>query len=209
MKKLILGKQKTFVVLIALVLFAILTVGIISAFWPRYERQFFELSLLGKNKMAEEYFPNNNSTLQPNSTIYWYITINNHFGTPQNVSLRIKLLNSTMVLPNDTDHIPSTVSPFLEIPLSMSANETKLIPFSWSISDAHSQNGSITLAALNVNGQNIQVDVSASNEGFFRIVFELWSFDKSSNQYTFKTTSNNDFTSSSLYIGFRLNIPPD
>jgi hypothetical protein len=42
----------------------ILAVAVLSAFWPKYEERLFELDLLGKNKRAEDYYPNDNSTLE-------------------------------------------------------------------------------------------------------------------------------------------------
>lgn len=187
----------------ALVLFSILVIAVISAFWPRYEERFFELGLLGEDKKAEGYYPNDNSTLKVGSQIHWYIYIHNHMGSVQNVCIRVKLLNSTMEVPNDREHKPSPFAFFVEFPLSLSVDETLFVPFSWSISEAASQNGSIIIKRLMVNNQTVEVNVPAFPDHGFRMVFELWVYDQSSQEYKFGWESEKEFHSASLYIWFR------
>ena len=193
----------------ALVLFSILAVAVISAFWPRYEERFFELSLLGKDKKAEGYFLNDNSTLEVGSQVLWYIYIHNHMGSLQNVSVRIKLLNSTMEVPNDREHKPSPFASFVEYPASLSVDDTLFVPFSWGILDVVSQNSSIILKRLMVNGQTVEVNVSAFSDYLFRMFFELWVYDQSSHEYKFGWESEKEFYSASSYMGFRVTLPAD
>lgn len=183
----------------------ILSVAVISAFWPRYEERFFELGLLGKDQKAEAYYPDNNSTLQLDSSVLWHIYLHNHMGSPQNVSVRVKLLNSTMQAPDDREHEPSPFSYFMEIPVSLSIDETLLIPFSWSVVEATSQEGNVTINRLRVDNQTFNMSVLSSNR--FRMVFELWVYDKSSQQYRFGWDSGKEFYSASLYMWFSLIVP--
>jgi hypothetical protein len=193
----------------ALVLFLILAVALISAFWSRYEERFIELSLLGKDKTAKGYYLNDNSTLKPGSQVSWYIYIHNHMGSLQNVTVRVKLLNSTVDAPNDTEHKPSPFASFVEFPLSLSVDDTLLVPFSWSISEAVSQNGSIIIKQLMVNDQTVEVNVPAFSNSPFRMVFELWVYDQSSHEYKFGWKSGNEFSSASIYMCFRVSLPAD
>jgi len=193
----------------ALVLFSILVIAVVSAFWPRYEERFFELGLLGKDKKAEGYFPNDNSTLKVGSPVPWYIYVHNHMGSVQKVSVRVKLLNSTMEVPNDRKHEPSPFAFFVEFPLSLSVDETLFVPFSWSISEAVSQNGSIVIKRLMVNNQTVEVNVPAFSDHSFRMVFELWVYDQSSREYNFGWESEKEFYSVSLYMWFRVILPTD
>jgi len=188
----------------ALVLFSILAIAVVSAFWPRYEERFFELGLLGKDKRAEGYYPNNNSTLEVGSPILWHIYVHNHMGSAQNVSVRVKLLNSTMEAPNDREHKPSPYPFFTEFPLSLSVDETILVPFSWSILEAVSQNNSIIIKRLTVNDKTVEVDIPAFSDNSFRMVFELWVYDQSSHEYKFGWGSENEFYSASIYMWFRV-----
>ena len=193
----------------ALVLFLILAVAFISAFWPRYEERFIELSLLGKDKTAKEYYLNDNSTLKPGSQVSWHIYIHNHMGSLQNVTVRVKLLNSTMEAPDDRKHEPSPFASFAEFPLSLSVDDTLFIPFSWCILDAVSQNGSIILKRLMVNGQTVEVNVPAFSNSLFRMVFELWVYDQSSHGYKFGWESGKEFASVSVYMWFNVSSPAD
>ena len=196
------GKNKSILIIGTVVLLLIIVVAVISTFWPKYEERFFELGLLGKDQTADGYFPNNNSTIQLGSQISCYLYIHNHMGDFQEVSIRVKLLNSTIGVPNDREHRPSPVTPFAEFPLSLSLNETLIVPFSWSILEMDSQNSSVILKRLMVNEKTVEVEAAASSDSFFRIVFELWVYDQSSREYKFGWKSGNEFFSASLNIGF-------
>jgi len=195
--------------IVTLVLLLIVAVAVISTIWPRSEESFFELSILGKDKTADEYYPNRNSTLEVGSQVSWYLHTLNHMGSVQNVSLRVKLLNSTMEPPNDQRHEPSPFAFFVELPLSLDVDDAQLIPFSWSILDAVSQNGSVVIKSLIVNNQTVEVDVSADSNSLFRMVFEIWVYDQSTQEYTFEWESGKNFSSTSLYIWFNVSLPMD
>ena len=155
--------QKQALVVVGLVLLLIVFVALISALWPRSEERFIELGLLGKDQKAEGYFVNDNPTLEVGSQVNWYIYLHNHMGSEQYASVRIKLLNSTMEVPNDQEHKPSPYASITEFPVHFAVNDTELIPFSWDVSDAVYQNDSIVIEHLVVNGQTVDVNVSASD----------------------------------------------
>ena len=168
--------------------------------------QFIEFGLLGKDKIADNYFLYDNSTVSTDSQVDWYLYIHNHMGTSQDVIVKVKLLNSEMEIPNDQEHEPSPFAPFIELPFSLLNNDTLLVPFSWSITETILQDASILLKQLKVNDQSIEVDVSTFSYSFFRMVFELWVYDPVSQQYEFGWRSTEAFSSSSLHIGFRVNL---
>ena len=202
-------KHKPIIIIGTFILFLTLTVALISIFWPRYEERFFEFGLLGKDKLAEGYYPNDNSSLKLGSQINWHIYIHNHIGSFQNVIVKVKLVNSMMDLPNDRDNEPSPFDPIAEFPLSLSVNDTLFVPFSWSIVEAISQKNSTILKQLMVNDQIVEVNVPASSNSFFRMVFELWVYDQSSQTYTFGWESGQELSSSSIHIAFRVTLPAD
>ena len=190
-----------------LILFLIVTVAAIITVWPRSEEKFFDLGILGSNKTADEYYPNRNSTIEIGSQVNWYIHILNHMGTVQNVSLRVKLLNSTMQPPNDQIHEPSVAASFIELRLSLDVDDVQLVPFSWSILDAASQNGSVVIKRMMINNQTVEVDVSTESNSFFRMVFEIWVYDQSTQEYKFEWDSGKKISSSSLYMWFNVSLP--
>ena len=195
---------RPFLVLCALVLVLILAVATISFFWPKYETKFFELGLLGSAKTADNYFPNNSSDVGVGYNIPWFIYVGNHMGSVQNIAVRLKLLNSTMQAPIDQEHKPSPYPYFFELPTSLSVDEKRLIPLSWSVSKVVTQKSSTTIKQLVVNGKITNLDVTSVSDNRFRIVFELWVYDSVSNQYVFLWSSGKDFYSASLYMWFRL-----
>ena len=165
--------------------------------------RFLELGVLGKNKMATAYFEDDDSALGIGSQLNWFIYIYNHVGTSQKVIIKVKILNSTMLLPDDQKNQPSPYDSFVELPISMFANQTLLVPFSWGIMNASSIGNQISIDHLLVNNQAVEVTVSDSANSFFRIVFELWVYDNTSEQYSFGWASGDDFSSASIYMSFK------
>jgi uncharacterized membrane protein len=205
--QLFLKKHKPIFAIVAVFLALIIAVAVVSSFWPKYEAQFIELGLLGKDGTAKGYYPNDNPTLNTDSQVNWYIYIHNHMANSQNITVRVKLLNSTMQAPNDTEHEPSPFASVAELPLLLPVNDTQLIPFSWSISEAISQNGSIVIKSLMLNGQTVRVDVPAVSNSSFSIVFELWVYDQSSHEYRFGWESGKGFFSASVNMWFNVSLP--
>lgn len=195
---------KPFIIIIAFILCLTLTVALIASFWPKYEDQFFEFGLLGKDKRAEAYYPNDNSTLILGSQLNWYIFIHNHMGSDQNVVVKVKLVNSSVDLEIDQHNEALIFDSLVEFPLQLPVNNTLLMPFSWTVVEARSQENSIILKQLIINDQVFDVDIPAVSNSFFRMVFELWVYDSSSESYAFGWTSQGEFHSAQFYIGFRI-----
>ena len=195
------GRKQVFTIA-GLILLLILTVALISTFWPKNETQFFELGLLDKNKTATAYFTLDNSTLEKGTQVKWFVFVHNNMNSAEQVSIRVKLLNSTMAQPIDSKNTPSPFSFLLEFPSSLSDNETVLLPFSWSISDAVSQDGATIVRQLTVNNHTYYITVLS--EDYFSLVFELWVYDKVSQTYLFGWRTGNDFSSTSVNMGFKI-----
>jgi uncharacterized membrane protein len=201
-----LQSHKTVLVIVGLICILILVVAIIGSIWPKQEEWFFELGLLGKNKTADAYFSNENSIAEVGALNTWFIYVYNHMGTTQNVSIKSKLLNSSMKLPDDQTHQPSNVTTLEDFPVSLSANETVLIPFFWNIVEAERQNNSTIIDGIMINNNLFEVQISDSNSTF-TIIFELW-VENSNGQYSFEWDSRNGVSSASIYMGFKvLNDP--
>ena len=145
-----------------------------------------------------------NSTVDLGSMHNWYIYVKNHVGGEQKISVRVKLLNSTMALPNDQEHQPCPVTPLADFPVSLTDNETTLIPFSWSITKSETQNNSLSINRIMVNENTYDVQVSGPSNSAFNLVFELWVQDQHSQEYLFGWESSKGFSSASLNMGFKL-----
>jgi len=199
-----LRKHKPALAIVGLVVLLIIFVALLSNYWPKQEKWFIELGLLGNDMTADAYFDNANSIVDIGISNSWYIYLHNHLDSAQDVKVRVKLQNSTMELPDDRKQQFSNVPFFTEFSFSLSINETTLFPFSWSVSEAEVQTNSVVIDRLIVNDQPIDVNVSASFNTSFRIVFELWCRDPVSGEYQFGWESKEGFFSASLYMGFRI-----
>lgn len=200
-------EYKPLFVMGGLVLLLIVAVAVMSHFWPRYEERFFELGLLGRYKKAEEYFPGNTSTVEVGFDVTWFVYLHNHMGSPQEVSVRVKLLNATMLAPDDRGHEPSPYPVLFEVPVSLDVDETLLVPFVWGVSEADVLNDSFVIKGLKIDDVFVAVDASALSVSRFRLVFELWVYDQSSGEYRFFWVSKGEHYSASLYMWFDVAMP--
>jgi len=196
---------KPFIIIGIFLGLVIVSVYVLSEYWPKYEEYFFELGLLGKEGKAESYFPGDNSSIYLDTQMSWLIYVHNHMGSEQEVIIKVKILNSTMEAPDDREHEPSPEPYFLEIPVSLSVDETVLVPYSWSVLDAEYQNGTV-INSIIVNNEIYDMALG-DNSTRFRCVFEIWVYDESFNEYVFGWYSKGEFYSASLYIWFNLNLP--
>ena len=196
---------KPFIIIGIFLGLVIVSVYVVSEYWPKYEEYFFELGLLGKEGKAESYFPGDNSSIYLDTPMSWLIYVHNHMGSEQDVSIRVKILNSTMEAPDDREHEPSPEPYFLEIPVSLSVDETVLVPYSWSVLDVEYENGTI-LKSMILNDDIIDVNIRDFNSQY-RIVFELWVFDDVLGDYFFYWSSKGELYSASIYMWFKIYYP--
>ena len=186
-----------------LICLLILVVAMISSIWPTQEEWFFGLGLLGKDQTADGYFANGSSNVEVGALNSWFIYVHNHMGTEQNVNIKAKLLSSAMELPDDQNHLPSNVTAFAEFPLSLSVNETVVLPFFWTIMQEERQNNSNIINSLVVNNKQFKVGISDSASSFV-LVFELWVQNSDIGADMFGWESRNGLSSASINMGFKV-----
>jgi hypothetical protein len=204
---LLVSKARKQIILVAgLFLILVVAVALISTFWPKYEQQFIELGVLGRDGSATGYYPNDNPNLNSGSQVKWFIYTHNHMASSQYITVRVKLLDSTMQGPNDTLHIPSPFASIAEFPVLLHINETQSIPFSWNILDATSQDGSIVIQSLVINGQTVNLNPSVTSASSFCLVFELWVYNQATHDYSFGWESEKGFASASVTMWFNVKL---
>ena len=192
------------IIVCAVLLILISTVTAFTFFWPKYEQSFFELGLLGENRKAEQYYKDNDPNINISSRINWYIYVHNYMHTPQFVNIKVKLLNSTMLPPNDRLHLPSPFPPLVEYSVSLNTNGAVVLPFSWSILNASRSGDSIVIDRLTVDNSTVSSEVYSSSSNMFRLVFELWVYNQTSQKYDFGWRSGSDYGSASVFMWFNL-----
>lgn len=199
-----LKKNKNLFSVIVLIFFLIIIISLLVMVWPKSEYNFFEIGLLGKDQLAKDFFPNNDSNLNVDSQIDWYIYLHNHMGSYQDVVIKAKLVDLVLPLPDDLEHMPLQSDPFFEIPFSLSTDETQLIPFSWSISEISTQNEMTIITSILVNNSEISLNDVVSQSSSFRMIFELWVYNQSSKTYEFSWENGLDISSASVNMTFNV-----
>jgi len=156
------------------------------ALTPRPREQFFQIYVLGENRMAERYYPDNNPNISVWREVKWYGGVTNFMGAVQYVVVKAKLGNSTIMPPSERGSTPSPAPVLLESRRVLTHNETWEFPFFWTIREVRSVGGTTELVLLEVNGALIgDRRVSAVGGRNFRIIFELWTLDEESGNEVF------------------------
>jgi uncharacterized membrane protein len=153
---------------------------------PPPSEQFYAMYILGSNGLAEHYYPNDNPNLTVGQPVNWTIGVYNHMGSPEYVVVRVKLLNSTLRSPDELTGTPSSVSPLLEFVRVMVNNETWTMPFVWTLLGLRSSVGRILITEISINQFAFTGDLAEAASGFnYRLVFELWFYDMTTNGLVF------------------------
>jgi len=168
---------------VAIILIA--CVPIVMAFIPSRDEPFLALAILGKDGMAESYYPDDDPNIELGEMVHWTIYLSNHMGEVQYVAVKVKLLNSTNPSPISNSCTPSPAPMIYEVRRVLMKNETGLFLFSWSILDAAQNGDFLEIRALSVNGETIETNALAIYGSDYRVVLELWVFNKNLNEFEF------------------------
>jgi hypothetical protein len=176
--------------LVFLALFALLLgITYVVLYNPQPMARQLSLSILSANLTTDDYFSNDNSTIDVRNSSRWYASVHNGVGSPEYVALRIKLLNSSQAVSDDISDIsvrPSPGSTVYEIKQMIENNSTLVVPLEWSITDVGKVANNTIIERLNINGNDIENLHLASPSGKnFRFIVELWNYDPNTNDFTY------------------------
>jgi uncharacterized membrane protein len=158
---------------------------LVMKYIPNRNEPFMALAILGKDGMAKNYYPENNSDLEKNEKLIWNIFLYNHMGKSQYISLKVKITNSTTSPPNSTICEPSHAPTTYEILRVIQDNETLVSPLSWMIKNSSKKDEFVKLEKISFNNEIVEVD-AVSKKGYnFRIIVELWIYNKESKEFQF------------------------
>jgi hypothetical protein len=159
---------------------------------PVPSEQFYAMYILGSNGLAELYYPNDNPNLTVGEPVNWTIGVYNHMGSLQYVVVRVKLLNSSLPSPDELSGTPSSVAPLTEFARVLVNNETWSIPFVWKLLGVSSSAGRVLITGISINQVTLTRDLGKAMSGInYRIVFELWFYDTSTNDLAFSWHAQN------------------
>ena len=79
---------------IATLILLLINSSIITDYLPeRQTEPFFALALLGRDGMAENYYPGEEPSIYPDTPVKWHVYIYNHMGESQQIKVKIKMIN--------------------------------------------------------------------------------------------------------------------
>ncbi len=175
---------------------------------PRPQEQFFQVYILGSNKLAADYYPQNNPNLHLSSPISWYLGVTNFMGNLQLVEIRLKLGNETTAPRNDTSNTPSSAPELIAFDRFLMDNETWEFPFVWSITNATATSGSTRILTASINNETYVISNWSATNGYnFRIILELWVWQTNTNVFEFGWTNNGEKQTAWLQIWFNMTNP--
>lgn len=174
---------------------------------PQPQEHFFQFYVLGTNRMAAGYYPNNDSNIRVGESVRWLVGVTDLMGNVQLVSIRVKLGNQTISAPDDLQGLPSPAPLVTEFMHVIQNNGTWELPFVWRISNVSSVEGSTRILELRINNQTYPMQGSFARNGFnFRLIFELWTWNVDSSALEFGWRSGTEHRAAWLQIQFNATI---
>ena len=157
--------------------------------YPTTAERFFVLGLLGRDMTAENYYPNDDPNIHGFEEVQWYVFVENFMQEAQYVLVKVKVLNSTMTLPDAVACTPSLGQAIMNFSVFLTNDQSLMIPFLWHIANYSLQGESLILERLVVNGMPAGLNVSGVNGSIFRIIFEVWYYDPAVEDFRFEWDS--------------------
>ncbi len=162
----------------------------------RARQSFLSISTLGSNMSMENYYPGETSTISVGDNVSWYINVYNRMGEPEYLSVRVKLLNSTHESPDVVMNLASPEHHIFEIKQLLMNNSTWTVPLSWTPTGIEKQGNYAVIRSLNINGMDVNdLNVRSADGNNFRMVIELWRYDRQLGDFSFAWSSDSDKSS--------------
>lgn len=155
--------------------------------YPVTAERFFVLGLLGKDKTAENYYPNDDPNIHCLEEVQWYVFVQNFMQGAQYVLVKVKVLNSTMARPDAVACTPSPEQAVMNFSVFLTNGQSLTVPFFWHIANCSREGESLIIKRLVVNGMPVSLNVSGVDG--FCIIFEIWYYDSDVNDFRFEWDS--------------------
>jgi hypothetical protein len=199
------SQNKRTLIAVFIVLIVVAETATFVATTPRPQEQFFQFYVLGSNRLAADYYPQNNTNLRVASPVSWYVGVTNSMGNVQLVEIRLKLGNETTTPPNDTSNTPSSAPELIAFDRFLMNNETWEFPFVWSITNATTRAGSTRILTIQINNETYQIPSWSATNGYnFRVILELWVWQTNTNTLEFGWIDNGEHRTAWLQLWFNM-----
>jgi hypothetical protein len=131
------------------------------------------------------YIPNSNLTVPKSQPLNWTFAVTNRMNKAEFIMIITRIGNSTTPTPNATT--PSTTLPELaRTERFINDGATSRINLTWTIVSSY-QNAGLVYLNVSINGQSSlsSTPVGTKPGGYFRLIFELWTFDPVSGSFQY------------------------
>jgi hypothetical protein len=159
--------------------------------FEKFEDKFFALGILGRDKTAEKYYPDSDSLIPLNTSIRWYVYLNNEMNEMEYVRINVKIVDDKYLLPNSTTCMASPVNAIYSFTYFLNHNETILMPFEWALTKINRKQDISEIKEMKINNETIPLSMNINIKSTPRVVFELYLYDIPTQGFTFKWGSNN------------------
>jgi uncharacterized membrane protein len=149
------------------------------------------------------YIPNSSLTVSTGQALSWTLAVTNRMNRAEFVMIIMRIGNSSSPTPNATT--PSTTLPELgRMERFINDGATSRINFNWTVVSS-TQNSGLVYLNVSINGQSSpsSAPVGAKPGGYFRLIFELWTFDNASGSFQYGYTAQTSQVGSWLQVWFK------
>jgi len=197
-------KSKKFVIIFSLLAVVFCPVAAVASQMKDTHEPYLTLTMLNSDMKIGNYIANG-SAITEQQKVTWYIDAQNGMGKTEYVEVKIKLLNSTQPMPNDVTNTPSPEGELVEFRHVLLPYSHWLTPLTWSISSIEKQDRNVIINKMIINDQVIDnLNIQAADGKDFRIVVELWRYDRDVGDFTFAWSSSGQTRSVWNQIWFNL-----
>lgn len=133
----------------------------------------------------KNYVPSSNLTVTTGQTLNWTVAVTNKMNIAEFSMIVVRLGNRTTA-PANTTTPAGSVPELAAMQQFIGKGGSNNFRFSWKVNST-SRSGGLVFVDLVINGQNTsgQVQVGALSGRDFRLIFELWTFDSSTQSFQY------------------------
>lgn len=149
------------------------------------------------------YIPSSSLTIPSGQALNWTFAVTNRMNKAEFIMIITRIGNSSTPAPNATT--PSTTLPELgRTDQFINDGSMSRINFTWTIVSRY-QTGGLTYLNVSINGQSSLTSspVGAKTDGYFRLIFELWTFDPVSGSFQYGYPAQSSQIGSWLQVWFK------
>ena len=173
---------------------------------PKPSQAYMALAIYSQSGLQGYVIPRTNSTIGPQQRLNWTLAVTNRMGSSQFVRVIARISNSTQASPNSTSS--SAGSEIADLNHFVAKADIEYINFTWTLQNVRQIGGTkgpTYFLNLTINGEpTVSPEVGALSGQGFRWIFELWTYDLSSNNFEYGYGPQSSATGTWVQIWFNV-----